>query len=1182
MQKSEYVLILAGLLIAALMFPPSSAFGQNASGSLAATVMDPTGAVVPNAKVVLRNEDTGADRDTATNGSGFFNLSAIQPGSYALTINAPGFSTWQRTGIVFNQGESRTLPDVTLQVGAANEHVQVEADANGIAPVDTGESRQTLDAAMVNNLPIEGRDAAELIKIMPGMGMNRGLAQNGWTSLVTQSNSGPVGQYSANGTQPYGGMTVTMDGANLVDPGNMGTQVANINKEQTSEVTLLNSAFGAEYAKGPVTFQAIGKSGTAHFHGQLYVYGHLSSLDSVDSLSKAFGGTKLDYSSVYPGGEIGGPVVIPGTRFSRQRDKLFFYIAPEGMNQAPAATGYGYFLPTAQMLQGNFSPAYIASLGTGFASDHGADAVAPTLHGGAAAYPGGYIPQSLLDPTSLAYAKIFPALTTQQPDMYGNDYYYVNDFRVNRVEFRVRLDYNISDNTKAFFSWNRQDEFDHNPFGVWYYPGNTLPYPSAMPAHQVSNIFSANLTHIFSPTLTNETVATLAEFLNPVVLQDPSAVDPNKLGLTGYKPLVADQYAPQIPNIISWGGGIPGYYAPTFGTSFYGGDFGKMSMDPSVADNLSWVAGTHTMKFGAYWDFARNYQPGGLGNWAQGMVEFENTGATTTGNIMADFLTGRVQSFQQVTALSVYDMKYSQYSLYAQDQWKAHRRLTLTYGVRMDHMGQWYPTSGPGLAVWDPASYSNTSQAGAWTGLVWHGLDSKIPISGFPSRLFFPEPRFGMAFDVFGNGKTVIRGGFGVYRFQISYNTATTAGIYDESANISSYNLENPPNLGWNFAQYGLPAHGVTGLGGSIAAMQQGDSRTPYTESYNLIVSQRAPWRSTVEIEYAGNQSHDLLVSSNSGSVGALGNLNKTPFGAYFRPDPLTGVVYDPSTNDEPLQDYRPYQNYQTMVVSTHGGYQNYNALQASWNKRSGRATFMVNYTFGKALGIRDGRGDNGLGNGVAVDPWSLRDNYGPLAYDHTQIFNAAYVVTLPKPVHGNPLLAGVVNGWAISGMTQLQSGAPIQPNTGGTLNLNTTGSLNSLMWLGTDSQSILPALTCDPRSGLKSGQYFNPNCFALAPEGTNGPTVWPYIRGPHYFNSDLSIYKTFQFKDRHQIEFRVSSFNFLNHPLPTFCATGCSDLSLQFTTPAAGTTNSNALTTGSPEHTTGYRVVVMMLKYKF
>lgn len=1178
MYTSKWAIAFAVALIAVL-----AAYGQNSSGSLSATVFDQSGAVVPHAKVVLSNEATGAGRETVSNGSGFFNLPAIQPGSYTLTVTAPGFSVWQRENIVFNQGESRTLADLTLRLGAPTEHVAVAADADAISPVDTGESRQTLNATMVSQLPTQGRDAGELIKIMPGMGMNRGLGQSAWSSVVTQSNSGPVGQYSANGTQPYGGVTMTMDGANVVDPGNMGTQVANINKDQTVEVTLLNSAFGAEYAKGPVAFEAIGKSGTSRFHGAIYLYGHFAALDSTDSYLRGHGGRKESgYGGLYPGGEIGGPLHIPGTNFNRKHDKLFFYIAPEGMEQMPAPIGYAYFVPTPQMLQGNFSPAYLASLGPAFGSAHAGDNLPPTLHGTAAVYPGGMIPQSLLDPTSLAYAKTFPAAFSPI-DSGGNNCYYYEDFRLNRIEFRVRLDYNISDKTKAFLSWNRQDEFDHDPIGVWYFPGNDLPYPSPMQAHQVSNVLSANLTHVFGPTLTNETVLSVVKFVNPIVLTNPPAVDPAKVGLTGYQPLVPDRYTPQIPNLtsVSWGS-VPGYYAPSFGTSFYGGRYGKMSLDPSVGDNLSKVAGKHSMKFGVYWDFAENLQPGGFGIGPQGMVDFGNTGATT-GNPMADFLTGRVQSFQQITALSVYDMKFSQYSLYAQDQWRIHRRLTLTYGVRMEHLGQWYPTSGPGLAVWNPATYNNTAQAAGWTGLLWHGIGNNISVSGFPSRRFFYDPRFGFAFDLLGKGKAVFRGGFGVYRYQISFNTATNSGVYDESANISSYNIVSPANLGWNFAQYGLPGGGVPGLGGNLGALLQGDSRSPYTESYNLILSQHAPWGSLVEIGYYGNRNRHQAVGSNAGGVaGSLGNLNKTPLGAYFLPDPVTGVLYDPSTGNIPFQDYRPYRNYQMMIVTTHDGYSNYNSLQASWNKRAGRATFMVNYTFGKVLGIRDGLADNGAGSGIAADPWNLKDNYGVLAYDHTQIFNAAYVIALPKPIHGWFLLGGLLNGWALSGMAQLQSGAPIQPNSGGNMNLVSTGTLNNLTWLGTDSASIMPELTCNPNAGLKSGRYFNPRCFALAPQGTNGPAIWPYIHGPRYFNSDLSVYKTFHFKERHQIEFRLSGYNFLNHPLPTFGAGGDSDLSLLFATPAAGATNSNALTTGTPLNTTGFRIVQMAAKYRF
>jgi hypothetical protein len=1173
---TRHAILSLGLLAAVLTFSPSRVFGQNASCSLSGTVYDASDAVVPNATVVLRDEATNATRETVSNGSGFFSLSAIQPGSYAVTISKPGFADWERAHIVFNQGESRNLPNVVLRIAATAERVRVSAAPDSIAPLDTGETRETLTGKMLEELPIEGRNATELIKIMPGMAMNSGLSQYAWSSTTTKSNSGPAGQYVANGTQPEGAMTVTADGANLLDPGNQGGQVANINPNQTAELTLLTSAYGAEYAKGPVTLQAIGKSGAAVFHGSVYIYVTDFNLDSEDAYWKAMGfpKSKSAPSYVFPGGEIGGPVLIPGSHFNRKRDKLFFYIAPEGMDQ-PSNIETVTFVPTAQMLQGNFSPQYLATLGAGFANAYPSYAAAPVQHGAAASYPGGMIPQSQLNSTSLAYAKTFPQIAWAQPDSTGNNYYDLLSARANRFEFRVRADYYLNDANRLSLTWNRQDEFDRNPIGIWWWPGSALPYPSGMPAHVVSNVLSGNLTHVFGPTLVNETVFAVAQFVNPVRLEDPSKVDPATLGLGGYQPLVPDRYVPQPPNVA----GVPGYYAPAFGTSFQGGDYGKRSLDPSLADNLSKVAGAHALKFGVYWDFAENDQPGGSGwNAPQGLVIFSNTGADSSGNTLSDFLTGRVQSFQQVAAVSVYDLKQSQYSLYAQDQWKIARRLTVTYGVRADHIGQWYPTSGPGLAVWNPASYNNTASAGAWTGALWHGIDKSVPVSGFPSKPFFPLPRFGMAWDMFGHGKTVLRGGFGVYRYQLSFNSVTNAGIYSEPTGIASYTLTDPANLGWNFAQYGLPST-AAGLGGNLGVLQQGDGRTPYTESYNLTVSEALPWKSILEIEYSGSKSRDLLVTGSGSNIGYLGNLNKTPLGAYFLPDPITGVVNDPATGAIPYQDYRPYRNYQTMMLVSHGSYQNYNALMASWNKKAGPVILMVNYTFGKVLGIRDGDSDNGAGNGYSADPFNLRDNYGVLPYDHTSIFNAAYVIPVPLRIRGgNRFVRAAANGWAFSGTTMRQSGAPIQPNTGGNMYLSTTGGLTAQTWLGTDSEEIRPILTCDPRSNLKSGQNFNPACFALGPRGTNGPTVWPYIKGPAYFNSDLSMQKKFRVGERN-FEFRISAFNLLNHPVREFTWT---DVELNFAAPVEGTKNSNALTTGYPIYSVGSRVVALAIKYTF
>jgi len=258
-------------------------------------------------------------------------------------------------------------------------------------------------------------------------------------------------------------------------------------------------------------------------------------------------------------------------------------------------------------------------------------------------------------------------------------------------------------------------------------------------------------------------------------------------------------------------------------------------------------------------------------------------------------------------------------------------------------------------------------------------------------------------------------------------------------------------------------------------------------------------------------------------------------------------------------------------------------------------------------MGIRDGQTNNGNGDGQINDAFVLRNNYAPLGYDHTHIFNVAYVVHLPSPVHSNPFLAGVVNGWELSGISQIQSGAPIQPNTNGNLNFTTDASQNQVV--GTSGQRAVPILICDPRVGLASGQYFNPNCFTSpipAGEdangnfipGKNGPPIWPYIHGPAYMNHDLSLYKNFKIRESKGVQFRMNAFNFLNHPLPQF-GLG-SDLNLSFgglnqiqdgqggyiqptsCTLGAAECNNNATTNGKPMGKVGHRVMEFAVKFTF
>ena len=1186
---------LLGLQVAALAFSQPCAFAQFASGSIGATVTDSSGAVVRQAKAVLKDEATGALRETVTNSAGYFDFPSILPATYTVTVTAQGLQTFEEQGIILTQGSTLRLPTIILQVQSTKERIEVVAGADVVVPVDSGESSQTLNKYMIENIAVSGRDAAELIKIMPGMNIASGLGQSMWGqgSVPTQSNNGPIGAFSAQGT-PLGSLTMTLDGANLEDPGCNCSQTANMNVNQVQEVSILTNAYGAEFAKGPVTFQVIGKSGGAHFHGQAYLYARNGMLDSNGWFFNSQGLQAPSNSFYYPGGDLGGPVLIPGTNFNKEHDKLFFYAAYEYMDQHPTGSLQQYFVPTPQMLQGNFTPAYLTSLGPAFNNNLVEDS--STLN--PALFPTGQIPASQFDPNSAKILALMPQPNVNPgTSLSGIDYEIFLHPPLNRWELRLRGDYSVSDKTKANFSWNRQIEHDHNPISIWgYWLNGALPYPSSQDADVDSNVYSVNLVHVFSPTLTNEFVFAKATFLNPVKLGDPSNVNPTTLGfhMTG---LLTNPYTPMMPNTYG-SSGAAGFDTYSYGAPFTqagANAFGKLSQTPQISDNVTKIQGSHTLKAGVYWDYARNLQTdGSLYSGTQGTANFDIWGPSTinTGNYLGNFLTGRISGFSQDNGEAVEDMKYHQISFFVSDQWKATRRLTLTGGLRFEHMGNWFPNNNLGLAVWDPATYNNGPNAPGWTGLEWHGIDPAIPLSGFPSKTFFVEPRFGFAYDLFGNGKTVLRGGAGLFRYQIAYNSASAGDSQPLGFETESVN-SNECCVGWNqFPQYSL-ALGAPGLGTGINALTMGDEKTPNTWTYNLTISQRTPWRSVAEFQYAGSRSRNLLTDGSGG----LGNVDLIQPGAFFGTDPITGEnLYAQGilpSNFPNLNDFYPYHNYTSIGLVGHLSYSNYNAFIATWQKQSGNVAVTMNYTFSKNLGITD---SSSSGGGAGLDPFNVAANYGLLAFDRTQVFNAAYVINLPKPVHGHRILAGVVNGWVLSGITQLQSGPPLQPNTGGTLSTSYPTSETPTDYLGTSSYpGTGVALTCDPRRKLKPGQYFNPNCFTPPSGGSDGNLIWPYIRGPAFFNSDLAIYKDFLFKEHQKIEFRFSAFNFLNHPLWQFNQNGAPDANLNFSLPSASScgnqpapcglsqTNLNTTTNGFPLYKNQVpRVVQLAVKYTF
>lgn len=1283
----------------------SLGFAQQLTGTLSGTTKDSTGAVVTNAKITMKNELNGDIRTSVSNGAGYFSITAIQPGTYTVTVSAPGFKEWQEAGIAFAQGDDRTLPQIALQVGAVTETVQINAGTLSV-PTENAEISSTINENMIESFPMGNRDAGELLKIMPGMAFANGTSQgSGFSDKVVGTNSGPIGSFSSNGTQPNGAMAYMLDGANLIDPGNAGTQIANINQDMVSEVKMLMSNYDAEYAKGPVIFEAFSKSGGSKFHGEAYAYVRNSALNAVDAYAKSqivSGATTAALAApaesyYYMGGNIGGPIPF----LSKGRQKVFFWGGYEYMRQHPAGSIINFNIPTKEQLTGDLSNTTINGVpGDTVVNTQTGQTLAGQLnstwgyaYGGMYAPPPGtvnsVIPSADFDPNGVAYAGLLPKPNIQ-PNA-GNswsDYQYVSSVPQNRWEATGKIDYAIGDNTKLTGSYTRQIEADQHPIGIWWTPPWTLPYPSGVAANVSSQEVMINATHVFNPTTTNEAVFTLAKFINPNTLGNPGAVDRTKLGMgmTGFY----GNTTSQMPNLTGpWGGTFPDIAEMNLDGTFGGKGFGKEAKDPSLYDNYTKVIGSHTIKLGAYWDTSENLQTSsGFASGANGTYAL-GWGGVSTGNTVADFLIGHINSYSQPNEDIVNTIQMHQWSVYAQDSFKANSQLTVSYGLRLDHEGQWYGPSN-GMAVWNPSTYTNNPNVPN-PGLLWHSLDHSVPLSGWSSPLFYFAPRVGIAYDVFGNGKTVIRAGFASFRYQVAVNDVggpanLGAGIFTPTMyNLTTYDQIN------TFSPPTGPLVGAAN-GTGISIMQRGDNRTPYTNDWNVSIAEALPWRSVFEVSYIGNQSRNELLN---GGNGKIDDLNQVQPGGYYYPDPTSGLyasggalacnnnTYGTSIEGTDPTDYlycnaagpngvalfnnyvpsftqnhwRPMTNYTNMYLITHGSYANYNALQATWKKQSGPISYFLNYSYSKVMGIRDGQSDNGPTNGSMVDPFNLKANYGPLAYDHTQIINATYVWNLPKFVHGSRLLEGTVNGWQLSGYTTYQSGAPLQPN--GTLNFNFAGGLtvpiqgagqgavpnlpdnsvsvpnglrsnqvNSAVWYGTDQtgggyEGFYPLVTCDPRKHVFSGQYFNPNCFTTPALGQFGTKIWPYIKAPAYFDSDLGLYKSFKLTESKRIELRIQGTNFLNHPLPQFGLGGNGDESINlfqdktlqypisglvapppgknpcgilnngavdkynaavcdYTEVSISPTNTNTTMTGKPQFKTGQRVLTFAAKFYF
>jgi Carboxypeptidase regulatory-like domain len=1176
-------------LVLILLATTSAASAQSIYGTITGTVTDPSGASVANANVVLKNTSSGDIRRNVTNSDGYYSFSSVPVGSYTLTVEAAGFQKAVTSGIEVSAAASLSFP-VKLALGSTATEVTVQGAADTIIPTDSGEKSIVLTEKQMQDFTVVSRNAAEFIKILPGFaprnsgdGLKSGTDYSGEVIGINGNGDGgsqsPLnGAFVANGTG-VNNIDITADGAHVSDPGcNCATPV-NPNTDMIQEFKVLTSNFSAENSKGPIVINSIAKAGGHDFHGEAYFSARHYAMNANRWVNNFTNTPKPANKFFFPGGNIGGPVLIPHSNFNRNRDKLFFFTAFEYYYQTLDTGLLGATVPTQGMRNGDFSPAELAKLGTktasGGAPSQLGPCLSPTVNGTCNdPTPANHvIPADHIDPSGQGLMNVLP-LPNADPNATGG-YNFLKDvaFDQNSWQWLSRVDYSISDNTKLYVRYNLQKETQQFPIGLWWRNATQVPYPTPILGKNKSDSISASLTHVFNPSLSNEFVFAYTYIDFPNVFQDATKVDRTALKIP-FAGLSPSNNVKQIPSMSSWGGEFPTMLNPG-GFELGGGEglFAKKHL-PSVSDTVSKVWGTHTVKFGAYYEFVVNNQPSN--GDSNGRI-IEASWAGPTGNPYADLLRGYADQYEQQNKNVLHNEGYNTIEFFAMDSWKLSRRITVDYGLRASHLGAWYDRQGIGFAIWNPALYVPGSLQTDGTGFDWHKINSHVPLSGFPNRALYYAPRFGLAYDLFGTGRTVLRGGWGQFYY---HNAQFTQGL-DQPAGVQDPSFGNAQT----FAQ--IMALNVATQPFNTGAVSGTDDHSPLTTSYSFTVSQKLPYFSSLlEVSYVGNQSKYGL---NQNGVGT--NANIIPAGRLYQSDVVdsSGKPIDPSSlNNGGEYKFGPFPIYQVISVANHNLYSNYNSLQVSWVRQKGNYDLAFNYTFSKSLGI------------VGLDQVNLNNDYGAEPFDRRHLFNAAYSIELPKPIHNNRALAGIVNGWQISGITSAQSGVNLTANSNGSNpGFNASGNISGLKTQnsfsstitnlsinGTDQIPLMPILTCDPTKNLGPHQWLNGSCFQIPTvPGKNGGVVLPEFFGPWFWTSDLSLFKNFQISENRKFQFRFSAYNFMNHPIWTFTGSGVgsNNLFLNFGPNSAGTgqvqTNSSF---GVAPIKVGNRIVQLALKYYF
>lgn len=1094
--------------------------GQTTTGTISGVVLDPAGSSIPEAKVTAVNEANSATRTATTNAAGVFDFFAMDPATYTVTIERAGFQTYRRTGEVLIANQRLALGEIHLTVGSMTETISVTAEAPALQ-TDSSENSAVLTDRQMAMMQARGRDVTDLLRLLPGVSQGQSVEALG-------GSGGPPGTVAPNiSGARAGALDFTVDGVAGNDMGTASALSSAINMDAIGEVNVLLTNYQAEYGRNNGAIVAIvSKSGTSELHGTGYWYKRHEMFNATDFFVNKSGLPKTVYRFTTLGFTVGGPVYIPGV-FTK-KNKVFFFQSYENQASKFPYQFQEFTMPTALERQGNFSQSTLV----------------PKDPTNGAPFPGNIIPPSRINSSTQALMNVFP-LPNISLSQTGGAYNYVfqGDYDIPKWSEVFKVDFPVSAKDSFYARGN-----DYKSDTKAYYTGAvTNPAWPWFVQHYIFPDGSVALhwTHIFSNTIVNEAMTSLRHSAEDAPPVSWSAFDQVATRTAvGY---TAGQFYPQnnaynmVPQITSLGG-VTNAPTLTYDTRFvdHAGD-----TTFQVEDGLTVTRGTHVFKFGGYWWYGR--EPESKRATFAGAFDFSNTGANPNNavNPYANMLLGGFNTYTESTNLAGIEGRMQDLAFYAQDTWKVTKRFTLDYGLRLSRSVPVYEAcvhflyAGGGdpncAAEFVPADYSRanaprqyvpeilngvrvgvdpaTGQTvpaagiGAFvpnTGSTFNGAVTQIT-AGVPKGFFNqpgpkPMPRIGFAWDPWGNGKTSVRGGFGLF-----YQTHTDGNIFGSEAST-------PPNQYNSVEYYGNVS---TLLSSRLLAPSNGFGVDPSTiepSNWNTSIGiQRDIGFGTVlDVKYVSNFGRHLYSER---------NLNLLPFGERFLPssaDSTTGGYLPDSL-------LRPYPGWGNLTYFAPNANSSYNGLQVAVNHRmSHNLMVSIAYSWSKSLDITDS--DLSIGTPTYLP---MRRNWDVSGFDQTHIFvvNYTYNIPIAASFKANRAANAVFADWQLSGVTTFASGFPVSP----TFSVSNGEDLIG----GGDPQRM--NVTCNPEQpwGSRTAtQFFNTSCFALPSSGQIGDASRNPIRAPGINNFDATLFRTFHpFKnERREIVMRWEAYNVFNH----------------------------------------------------